>query len=75
MERFLERLYKLYPFDKLASCLIGFGDSYKLKVLDYDMLIEYLNASIPKRAVAQMNRAVKGILIVEKRYWPDLSCF
>lgn len=39
------------------------------------MLIEYLNARIPKRAVAQMDRAVKGILIVEKRYWLEFIIF
>ena len=47
--------------DKLALCLIGFLDSYRGKVMDYDMLIEYLNARIPRRAVALMDRAVKGI--------------
>ena len=47
--------------DKLALCLIGFLDSYRGKVMDYDMLIEYLNARISRRAVALMDRAVKGI--------------
>ena len=47
--------------DKLALCLIGFLDSYRGKVMDYNMLIEYLNDRISSRAVTLMDRAVKGI--------------
>ena len=57
----IDDVARMVGADKLALCLIDFLDSSRGKVVDYDMLIEYLNTHISRRAVALMDRAVKGI--------------